>query len=97
MAKGKGTKEKGKKKTPEKKEQKLTKKGIVLAGVRKKGGSMIEELAQRCVDAGLGDLELCKRVCQMWMRKLGVPVKKLENGKFVEDRGEEDGSGPTDR
>lgn len=85
-AKEKAPKEKKEKTPKEKKESgepKVTKKSLVIAGVSKKGGSTIEEMAQACTDAGLGDLDLNKKIVGLWLKKLGIPVKKNDKGFWM--------------
>lgn len=70
--------------TTKSKIKKVTKKSICLEFLSKENGGSIEEMAQTIVDRGIDpDLEKNKRTCRLWMPKIGIPVKKLENGNFI--------------
>ena len=64
----------------------VTKKSIVIAGVRKAGGATIEMMAEECTNAGLGDLETNKKTVALWLRKLGFKVEKNEKGFWMEKK-----------
>lgn len=73
-------------KTPEKSEKtpKTTKKQVVIEMISKEGGSLITDIAQEICDRGLDpDLDKNKRVTRLWLSKLGMPVRRLENGNYI--------------
>ncbi len=63
----------------------VTKKSCVIAGVTKVGGSSVDQMAEACTAAGLGDLETNKKTVVLWLKKLGFKVKKLDNGNWIKD------------
>ncbi len=72
--------EKAKKKVvPKEKETKevpVTKKALCIEMISREGGATIEEMAQKCTEAGLGDLERNIKTVKLWVPKLGFKVKK---------------------
>jgi hypothetical protein len=66
------------------KNQRITKKSVCLEYISRKGGGSLYEMAKAIVDRGIDpDFEKNVRVCRLWMSKIGVPVKKLENGNYI--------------
>ena len=64
--------------------KRVTKKSVCLEYISKKGGGSISEMAKAIVDRGIDpDYEKNIRVCRLWMSKIGVPIKKLENGNYI--------------
>jgi hypothetical protein len=64
--------------------KRVTKKSVYLEYISRKGGGSINEMAKAIVDRGIDpDFEKNIRVCRLWMSKIGVPVKKLENGNYI--------------
>lgn len=76
--------EKPEKSKKSEKTPKVTKKQIVIEMISKEGGSLISDIAQTIVDRGIdNDLEKNKRVVRLWLSKLGMPVRRLEDGHYV--------------
>ncbi len=68
---------KAEKKIPREKEAKqapITKKSIMIGMLEK--GATIEDMAQKCTEAGLGNLERNIKTVKLWLPKIGVKVKK---------------------
>jgi hypothetical protein len=67
-------------------EPRVTKKSIIIEMVSK-GGATLDEMATACTKAGLGDQERNVKTVGLWLRKLGVPVKKDEKtGKYTKSK-----------
>lgn len=76
---GKGKKVQEKTET-DKEAPKVTKKSIVIEMLKE--GATVEAMAKACTKAGLGDHETNKRTVRLWIRKIGFPVEKSEDGVF---------------
>jgi hypothetical protein len=66
------------------KSKKVTKKSVCLEYLSKKEGGSLKEMARAIVDRGIdSDFDKNVRVCRLWMSKIGVPVKRLQNGNYI--------------
>ena len=53
-----------------------TKKSIVIKMLSLKKGATIEQMAQACTEAGLGDIKTNLSTVKLWLPKIGFKVKK---------------------
>ena len=82
------TKEVIEKEKPIKKEKKLstpkiTKKSIIIDLLDKDEGATLEQMADACTEAGLGDHDVNLKTAKLWIRKIGFPVKKDDDGVYT--------------
>lgn len=60
-------------------DKKVTKKSIIITILRSKSGGTIEDMAEACVKANLGDLARNMKTCKLWLRKIGFAITKEKN------------------
>jgi len=64
-------------------DKKPTKKSIIIKMVSELKGASVEQMAQACTDAGLGDMELNRKIVRVWLSKLGFKVQKDADGMYT--------------
>lgn len=72
-----------KEKTPEKVKP-VTKKSVIIEMISRPEGALVSEMAQVIVDKGIDpDLQKNTRVVRLWLSKLGIPVRKSDDGHYM--------------
>ena len=62
---------------------KITKKSIIIGLLDKDEGATLEQMANACTGAGLGDYDVNLKTAKLWIRKIGFPVKKDDDGVYT--------------
>ena len=60
----------------------VTKKSIII-DILNAGGGTVDEMAVKITEAGLGDFDRNRKTAGLWLRKIGFPTKKEEDGIWV--------------
>ena len=64
---------------------KITKKSIIIDLLDKDEGVTLEQMASACTEAGLGDYDVNLKTAKLWIRKIGFPVKKDDDGVYTKE------------
>jgi hypothetical protein len=68
---------------PKSKTSKVTKKSIIIGLLERKSGATLEQMAEACTKAGLGDHERNLSTAKLWIPKIGFKTKKNDKGVYT--------------
>ena len=70
------------KKDKDPKPEKMTKKACVIEVLNRKNGGTLDEMANLCVERGLGPFDRARATSALWLGKIGFEIEKDDKGIY---------------